>query len=400
MAEGFALGVAIANEFSAIAALINSGGPTTQASPQPPVQSPTLGTSTSTSPVPGVVPPLQSPGGGQLSNPLPLPSTVNVPAINAFGNTPATSAPCPILNVNDYQTLLRLEQQAAQQSGTTPQTGLTPLQQAAALGTTFAIGQYLEINDTFQFSVFSASDTVTVSIYGRMQGLDGQIRSFNYQLKTDGAGTIISTQAVTGPGFLLSAAASIPIGTTLAGNVYALGQIGDIVNGAFTPHTLLFAGQLTATQPLSATPSGGSSAASNPQFFTIPSAGGGVTTKTVTVTPNTGKQVRIISCNAIYNTSAVAGSRGLSVAFQTAGTTRFYSGPGGFMHASEQAQFFCAVNSGQQSYQEHTAGITDSLSCSLPENLYFTQAVGVRMRFDVSFAGDALSNMFVDYEET
>lgn len=399
MAEGFPLGVAIANEFANIVALLNSRPQSnlvtlppapTSAVPQPPLVAPTVAS-----------PPTQPPPASGAF-PLPANPTIDfVTPVNNFGSTlPGAISPCPVFTPSQYAQLLAYQNQA--QQGTSPSVlnPVVPVTQQGYSGKTFAVGQFLEASDFFQFTAYSSSDAVTVSFYGRIEGPDGSIRPFNYTLLTTTNGALKTAAPATGPGFLLNASASIPPGTTLTGSVNALGMIGRNIAGVFTPHTLLFSGQVSSSQPLSSTLASPAPATSNAAFFTVTSASGGVTTKTITVTPSAGRQVRILSANCFLQTSATAGSRGFSIAFQTSGTTRFFSGPGGFMHASETAQFFTAVNSGQQSYQEHTAGVSDSLSCSLPENLYFNQAVGVRMRYDVSFAGDDLSNMFVDYEES
>jgi hypothetical protein len=400
MAEQLPLGSAVATEFAAIAALLSTnallGGTSPPAALVSALPPPSAGTPLSP-PVlsPAVVaPPI-------VQAPLSIPPAPQGSAIGAVAGAPPSTAACPLLSPTDYASLINLERQSRGQSTPTVPGYQTPQQQMAALGTTFAVGQYLDYNDTFQFSAFSSTDIVTVSFYGRVQGLDGEIRSFNYQLTTDTAGTVKTVSSQTGPGFLLNAAASIPAGTTLTGSVSALGQIGDIVNGAYVPHTLLFSGQLTATQPLGNSLASPSRAVNNRGYKLISNAGNVANLFTTTITPSTGRQVRLLDVFFQFTATAAVGDREIGFQILIASAFVYAVTASRYVQASE-AVAFNATPGGQVANLVSTGLLGDFLSTTFADSLYFSQAATLNVGEinNGPIAGDRVKNILVSYEES
>lgn len=399
MAEGFPLGVAIGNEFATIAALLSSGGLGNIVS-IPPGPMSTVPTQAATTPASSGAPAVPTSPPGAL--PLPPGAMVNlpIPPVNNFGNLPNSISPCPVFTPADYAALLNYQQQAAQ--GTAPPAipAITPSVQQGFYSKTIAVGQFLEANDDFQFVAWSNSDAVTVSFYGRIEGPDGDIRPFNYTIPTTTNGTLHTITVQTGPGFLLNASASIPPGTTLTGQVNALGMIGGQVGGAFVPHTLLFAGQLSATQPLSNSLASPTSPVTNPVYKQVTLAGGGAALLTQVITPTTGKSVRFTYLEARCTASAVAGDREVGFAIGN-GSVAYCDSQFALGVPASKTAFIKASISGQNSGILYAGSTTDYvLNSPLPQNVYFSAAVTIFAGFFAPFAGDTTASLKITYEET
>lgn len=392
----FILGEAIANEFSNIANVLRapvipgtldtsqfpasvspSAAPVTTPSLFPP---PPVGTSK------GVVPPVLS-------------TVVEVPPINTFPTptvTPA-SAPCPLLSPTDFMQLVSIQNRANQQAFETGTFQITPASVSEFGFKGEFNGTPVEFDDFFRFRAFGNAGAIPVSFFGRIVRPDSTIVPFNYTLTTDNANTVFTIMPATGPGLLLGASASPPIGAISGGTVNAVGEIGRIVNGTFAPHTLLFTGQLSDTRPLSntlATPA-------TPQTFQ--QYGEVVTTdpvglvQTVTITPPSGRQVRPNFVLAHFTNSAAVGTRAFAVKYAVGGTQAWRAAPAVFMVASQFGVVAAWVTGAGQSITNSSTTVSQGAFLMLPADLWFSTAVVVSVLYDGGFAGDQISGLTVDF---
>lgn len=395
----FALGVAIAEEFARIAALLAMGGPHGGApggggsgGPSPPPHQPP--------PPPPVIPPSPRPGGGNPVPPgIPFP-WITVPPVNTFPTTPPPPPACPIYSATDYQSLLALETRASTfgtgldglliSPGTTGEgmpdrfTGLTPV----------------EAVDFFRFRTFGSATNIAVSFFGRVIHKDGQIVPFNHVLTTDGLNTVFQTLPVTGVGWLLGAAASVPLGSITTGAVTAIGEIGRMAGTTFTPHTLLFSGQLTDQQPLSSTLASPTQPVTNPTFFQQIQSNGVSNSTSLTITPTPGKVARFTSIKFDYIASAVAGNRQGVIQISTGGTIRWEGLTDQAFIASQEMLIRAAMDGPSVSPAVALPAGFREMSMPLPDSLYFNSAVNVLGGVFGVQAGDVAFDLTLRWEET
>jgi hypothetical protein len=394
----FALGEAIAAEFRAIAALLNESSAALAAAARP-LPSPPPST-TPSSPLTGSQGSAPPPPSTVVSSAIPLGGGVQVvDAQNAFASQPVTANPCPLFTAQDYATLLQLEQRA-QLGDQSAQQEVNSILGFANGHPVTAVAQPVELTDQFSFSAVSNSDAVPVSFFGRIESPTGVITPFNYTLVTDTLGTIKTTQAMTGPGWLLDAAASLAPGTTLVGNVSALGMIGRKVAGNFTPHTLLFSGQVTPFLPLSKSLASPTAPASNPQFVHLTSGGSG-TTISITIPAVPSRRTRLTNVFGRFTNSAVAGVRSYRISLTTDGVIYPYSAATSpFMIASQKGVFRAAIEGQQISANDGTTTTNQGLYVALPATLYFTTSFQAQFTLENPSAGDSLSAFELVYEIT
>lgn len=342
------------------------------------------------------------PGEFQQAPPVPpvVPPTVNVVTDNAFGRDPFDANGCPILSPTDLTALSVLPYREFRAVGEA-QPDLPPLPEGfdvmpLAQGT----GIFVETEDFFRFRAISTSDSVPVSFFGRVQRPSGYIIPFNHTLTTSTANTTFTTTPVPGKGILLGCAASVPIGSITSGVVNAVGEIGRIQGSTFTPHTLLFSGQLDDLYPLTVDGGGIPSTGGRVQFLNTSSAAASATPKTITVTPSAGKRIRFTRILFTITTSAAAGDRSANIVFVVGGTGVWAGLAGLPIAASATVIVFGGMSAGNS--LDCTAGVSGGIPVpiSLPDSLYFYDAVDVQMAIAGSGAGDTVSAAFLRWEES
>jgi hypothetical protein len=319
---------------------------------------------------------------------------------NLFPVPPFDANGCPILSPTDVTALSILPYTAfgdvrAQTAPLPPLPegyDVMPLAQGSGILT--------ETEDMFRFRAISTSDNVAVSFFGRVQRPSGYILPFNFTLNTSTANTTFTTVQQCGRGLVLGCAASVPIGSITTGAVNAVGEIGRVAGGTFTPHTLLFSGQLDDLYPLTIDGGGLPPVQGRPTFGNSASAGGVTPPKAITITPATGKRLRVTRVGATVTSSAVAGDRTPTVALINGGVSIFTTGFAGSVQASCITALYAAMGgTGGIPYSgAFPNGI--SLTAALPETLYFYSAVAVNIGLDNAKLGDQVSDMFVRWEES
>lgn len=336
-----------------------------------------------------------------LAPPLPpiVPPTVNVVTDNAFGRDPFDANGCPILSPTDLQALATLpfrEFRAVEGATDT----LPPLPEGFdVMPLAQSNGIFVETEDFFRFRAISTSDNVPVSFFGRVQRPSGYIIPFNHTLRTATANTTFTTTPVPGKGILLGAAASVPIGSITNGAVNAVGEIGRIAGGTFTPHTLLFSGQLDDLYPLTIDGGGLPPTEGRPTILTVDSNPAVATPKLVTITPSAGKRIRFLRLTTGVATSAVAQTRFVGASIVKSGLTAWSAFYGGFLTASCAAICEGAMG-GSSARTDLSPNAVTHMNLPLPESMYFYEAVTVSFDIYLPAAGDVLQNARIRYEES
>lgn len=395
----FALGVAIADLFARIAAALRSSGP--QAiGPLPPGGGPIPTPPPPPSPTPppgGIIP--EPPHVGTPIPPIP-PPVVSVPGDNLFPATPVDPADCPPISLADQIALwgLQLRQERPSQTQEPGITIITPSEDDMAA--TYNAVTILEATDYFRFRAISTSDNVPVSFFGRLRSANGQIVPFNRVLNTAVANTLYETIVPTGPGVLLGAAASVPVGSITTGSVNAIGEVGRVSGSTFLPHTLLFSGQLDDQQALSTTNATPTTPVTRPTFIRQTAAGGTGTSVTLSYTPATGKRVRIIFIQIQGVCVVGVRNRWLFADVSSGGSFRFTNFPNYPLTSGNSGSFWCNIGGQNMAEQTNVAGFINPLLCPLPETVYFFDEVTVLAGFHTFLAGDIASNLVVIFEES
>ena len=335
----------------------------------------------------------------QLPPPVP-PVTVEADPDNAFPVPPFDENGCPILSPSDLQALtdIPLKEMAAISE---PTTELPPLPEGYdVMPLAQGNGLLTETEDMFRFRAVSTSDNVAVSFFGRVQRPSGYILPFNFTLNTSTPNTTFSTVQQCGKGLLLGCAASVPLGAITAGAVNAIGEIGRVQGSTFTPHTLLFTGQLDDLYPLTIDGGGLPPTYDRPTLKSTTSAGATLSFKTIVVTPTAGKRMRFVHCVFTNTSNAAAGERTPFCIFQQGGTSMFrsFTNLGQGASSTVQSAFSIGANNSQNCPASLSAGIP--VGGSLPESLYFYEAVTVLLGVSSSFAGDSITNAGIFWEES
>ena len=263
--------------------------------------------------------------------------------------------------------------------------------------TTQANGTPIEATDYFRFRALSTSDVVTVSFYGRIYRKDKTIIPFLHTLTTTTANTLYETTQQATEGYLLGAAASVPINSITAGVVNAVGEIGRVQGSTFTPHTLLFSGQLDDLTPLSDSAGSIAQPVSNGQIITA-SPGTSGTTITYTITPSNGRSARVTYAFCVYTTSAVAGPRALTTSLLQGGLPVFRD-TASIPFPASRTGGMRAVMGGNLISWDPGAVFGGLAAFCLPESFYFSTATAVELRYDIPQAGDTLTSPFFAWEE-
>jgi hypothetical protein len=400
--SGFPLGVAVANQFQSIADLINwyAQQRATPAAPAAPPLTPPPGSQ--------IVPP-----GSQTvpaGNVLPSPVFNTTPPVIPQATAPPPAVPLPTPNGNPNCPILWPTDSAYLHNlPSVP----NPLPLTPAIPTTanpvpaefpgggfliVAEGKPIEQSDQLRFRAFGTAGAVPVSFFGRVATQDGILHPFNYSLTTDASSTLKTQTIQPGAGMLLNVSASVPLGSITNGYVYAIAELGNVISGTFVPHTLLLTGQVTDQAPLSSNLASPTQPTTQAAFFEAATTDPAGTSQTVTITPPAGRRMRVLNVFCNWSTSAVASTRGFSVGFLNGAqvVARYEAAP--FVAASQFGLLRATAGGPGTSTYNGTAGVSQGLFITLPEAVYFTQAITVVVRIDIPSAGDQITNMVVDYE--
>lgn len=395
----FALGVAIKNLFDRIAELLTfrpGTGTIGGISPLPP-------------PLPGGEHPppyIPPPSNGGVPDVIPPPIPQGPPPVVVIPDGPPLSPQepppedCPLLTYSDRLAIYALQYREARQQQTLIPDYLPQVNPEEAMLSTIGLGTPVDANDVFRFRAISTVDNVAVSFFGRIQSRDGTITPFIRTLNTSTPNTLFETRSNTGPGLLLGAAASVPVGSITTGSVNAIGEIGRMAGTTFTPHTVLFSGQLDDQQALDsnlavpATPVGRPTyIATSVPFQTIDASG-------VVITPNPGKKMRFVVFSAFFEMSATTFNRqpyaqiipSVGVGLRFFGDRVFTAGQWC------QMRFVLGGQPGTNVATQQALGILTG--CPLPETLYFYEPVTVYIGLFTFANNDAGSLYTVIREET
>lgn len=395
----FALGVAIYNEFQRIAELLamrnlgvppgSSGGGGSSGTPPPGGTGP--GGSPSSPPPPGT---------GTPSAPIPPPVFVDLPWDNVFAAPPPQAPVCPLFAPSDYLSLLTMQQQAQAHGGVVIPPYIFPGQEQHPVGNSFGLGIPVEATDFFRFRAYGTAPATPVSFFGRVQRSDGVIVPFNHALTTNATGTVFQSEPATGAGILLGAAASVPIGSITSGAVFAIGEIGRLAGTDFTPHTLLFSGQLNDQQPLSSTLASPSPPVNNPTYFQVSSAGPSAVNLDITITPTSGKKARVMFFSSLLTAGGGGTARGVGASFRTGGTAKWFTHANLLLPVGAFAGWVGAIGGSIGAQTPAGGGLTYPFNTQLPDNMYFNEPFIVRNNLENGGAGDSVASLFVAYEET
>lgn len=309
------------------------------------------------------------------------------------GDTPLPPT-CPIWSPHDYLQLVRFRQDAelAGVGGTNIVINQPP---GDTMPPAFVIGQPLEAVDYFRFRAYGSGTAVTVTFFGRIMHMDGSIVPFAYPLTTDTAGTVFTTTQGTGPGWLIDAAASVPPNSISFGNASAIAEIGRVAGADFTPHTLLFNGQLDGLNPLTTVNPPTNTPLSRIDNLIFNDVPGGTTTYAHVVTPNAGKRMRFTRIAWVWTSSATVGTRFPTVALRSNGNS-FWQGESTLTRTAGQA--------GAYNFNLEVTPATSGTQYlgTLPATMYFYQPISVEI-LDGSTAvpsGDAITSVFIRWEES
>jgi hypothetical protein len=261
-------------------------------------------------------------------------------------------------------------------------------------------GIIVEEEDYFRFRAFGSAGAIPVSFFGRVQGSSGNIRPFNHTVTTDALGTIFETLPRPGRGVLLGAAASVPVGSITSGAVNAIGEIGRIAGAAFTPHTMLFSGQLDGVAPLSNTLATPSLPTANPTFRTFQTIDTDPTGLFVSVAVTPGKRARILQIRSSIVMSATAGNRQVWTRTNVGGEDIWTGFADRVFTAGQWALVRFCMNGQQGSPTVTQQALAIGTSCSLPETLFFTADFTVEVALFTFAGNDLLTNAYVYTEET
>lgn len=341
-------------------------------------------------------------GGGGTEEPPPQgpPPVVQEPEGEPL--TPVDEEPdeedCPNLSYADRLALYALQYRTQEQESTTVATASSQYAPEEQMLTTLGLGTPLDANDRFRFRAISTNDNVPVSFFGRIQTAAGEIIPFIRVLNTSTANTIFETTAATGPGLLLGAAASVPIGSITTGAVNAIGEIGRVSGDTFTPHTVLFSGQVDDQQALDSNLATPSTPVGRPTFLGSDDAASVASPKNIIITPPSGKRVRITRVFGQFTTDATVLGRAGFVAFLQGGVSHFRSYGADIMLASQAGQLNASIGGSSLTATNDPLNDGPVMQSSLPETLYYYEAVTVQLGIQNGSGGDRISSMLVRYE--
>jgi len=305
----------------------------------------------------------------------------------------AETNPCNILSLADRMALLSLYFK----QGLLPPPGVqqptTPTGPKNLYDKVSPEGIILEQDDFFRFRAYSSTNTVAVSFFGRILREDGSIQPFNHTLTTTASATTYTVTPQAGKGILLGAAASVPVNSITQGFVSAVGEVGRTINGAFTPHTLLFSGQLDDLTPLTSVNPTPQVPTGRAEFYAFNDTSGRTVPYQKVITPNVGKRYRFTRCGFTYAASATVGTRTPRMFFRASGN-------------SFQTVFWpVTITAGQ------TWGLESSVSGSsgtqgqnnaqpLNSSLFFYDPISVEIENGTAIVNDTLTAIFIRWEES
>lgn len=350
---------------------------------------------TSSPQIPTRVIPLPSlvPGaGGTFELPVnagPLQQFTTFPDVPLFPADNQTQ-PCPLYSAVDYLQLIQFQNQQYEAGTlTVPQTIQLPQERI------ISPWQPLEASDFFRFRAYGTGSAATVTFYGRVLHEDDSITPFSYDVTTDTNGTLFTITQGTGPGFLLDAAASVPLNAVSFGNVSAMGEIGRVQGTTFTPHTLLFNGQLDGLNPLTTVNPPTTTPLNRVDNLIFNDVGAGNVPYAHTVTPTAGKRMRFTRVSWNYQCSATVGTRQIYLALKSNGNS-FWQGPSTLLRTAGQ---FGAYNYNVES--QNVTFNTNQYLGNLPSSMFFYQPISVEIIDQSAISGsDTCTPVFIRWEES
>lgn len=393
----FGLGVAIAELFARIAAALRGGTvggigpipPSPPSPPSPPVTPP--GGGITPIPEPPYVPPPMPP-------PLP-PPVIIVPPVNLFPVDPPDPNACAILSLADRIALAALAQPApiVDASPTVP-TIITP-SEITTMPSSVGVGQIVEQTDYFRLRAFGSAGAVPVTFFGRIAHPNGVIVPFAHELITDAAGTIYTSYPVPGKGVLLGMAASVPVDSITTGAVNAIAEIGRLVGTTFTPHTLIFSGQLDDSTPLAQGTVATSNSVADSTYFFVTHAGPETNEYVFSFTTAPGRKARILHVSFDFANDASNAPR-YPRAIVTVNSQFVYNTVCAVGAIGNQEGRFGATMGGSDT-TEFTTNTTNShqYNVRLPETLWVKGSIEIATGFDAQSAGDTKTDYNLSWEE-
>jgi len=288
--------------------------------------------------------------------------------------------------------LLALQNQGGQQPGTqqpgTQQPGTLP-----RIAPVIATGQLLEQTDNFRFRAYSSQVNVPVTFYGRILRPNGQITPFAHVLNTVTPATTYTTEPQAGEGYLLGAAASVPIDSITSGFVTAVGEVGRGAGSAFVPHTLLFSGQLDDLTPLTSVIPVPTTPTVRTDIYAFNDLAVNAVPYAKLITPNPGKRMRFTRVHLNYQASATVGTRNPRLLFRY-NTNTFQSV---FWPVSITAGQFWTL---EASISGASGNVNFQSAGPLNPTLYFYDPISVEVENNSAIVNDTLTAVFIRWEES
>ena len=311
-----------------------------------------------------------------------------------MAETATQQSNCPPLSLADRLKIYAAQYLSGSQgSGGGSQGGTTSegdVQDTTGLG----IDVPVESSDYFRWRAFSSNTNVQVTFYGRIRQKSGTIVPFSHTIDAPSGGAIQTKVVSTGAGILIGAAASVPVNSFSSGSVNAVGEIGRMSGSTFTPHHLLFSGQLDDMTPLSSQVSQPTTTTNRTNFKFISIVTNQAVPHSENVTPTTGYRFRMTRVGFTYTCSGTAGTRQVQLLVRQSGNT-FQSVTFPLTRTAGQIGNYEATISGSNA----TAG--NSTSQPLAQDLYFYDTVEIFIWDTAGISGsDVLNPIYIRWEES
>ena len=305
-----------------------------------------------------------------------------------------TQSNCPPLSLADRLKIYAAKYLNQSQGGDGGTSGGTGGTQEVSEQNGVGIDVPVEASDYFRWRAFSSATDVQVTFYGRVRKSDRSIVPFAHTIDAPGGGAIQTKLVAAGQGILVGAAASIPVDSISSGSVSAVGEIGRLVGDTFTPHHLLFSGQLDDLTPLTSQVSTPTQATNRTIFRSFNVSTNQAVPYSTTITPTSGYRMRFTRLQFVYTCSAVAGTRMPELFFRQGGATF-------------QSVFFPLSRTATQT-GVYEASISGSISTvgnasaqPLNDSIYFYDAVEVLILDQNAISGaDVVNPVFIRWEES
>ncbi len=339
-------------------------------------------------------------GGGSQSAPGIPPPVVTVPTVDLFPATAQQPPNCPTLSASDYAVLLATERQAREQGVYVPPVA-NGTQTGSGEMSAFSVNAIpLEPNDFFRFRAYGSAGVITVSFFGRVATGPTAINPFNHPVKIANSTDVFQITPQAGPGWLLGAAASVPLNSITTGAVFAVGEIGRMQGSTFVPHTVLFSGQLSETQPLSSTLATPAQPVVQPTFRVYDAAASVTSPQTVTISPLTGQKFRLTRVQFLATCSSAVAARTPVVGIMVGGNTIWRGYTAGILTASQTGTLEANLSGQQNESIDSATANGPVMNAPLPADLYFYQSIDVQLMIQNNDSGDRISDIRIRWEDS